>query len=220
MRAGAIEDAAYIAANSALREVLVGNSLAARKNASVALSKSVGGTPHAGNGHSGAWSGALVLALLGDSARARGLASGFASGYPVDTVINSLWLPEIRSVIKLNEGKWTQALDELQPTAALELSWTEPQLMPAYLRGQAYLMGHRGPEAAKEFQKILSHRGIVFDSPIAALAHLQVGRAMAMQGDNGKARTAFEDFFTLWKDADPDIPVLKKAKAEYAKLPQ
>ena len=218
MRAGGIEDAAYIAANSALRDVLVGNSVAARKNASAALSKSAGGSGHAGNGYSASWSGALVLALLGDSARAGKLASGFASGYPVDTVINDLWLPEIRSVIRLNEGKWTQALGELQPAAALELSWTEPQLMPTYLRGQAYLMGHRGTEAAKEFQEILNHRGIVFDSPIAALAHLQVGRAMAMQGDNGKARTAYEDFLTLWKDADPDIPILKQAKAEYAKL--
>jgi len=218
MRGGAIEDAAYITANSALREVLVGDSVAARKNASAALSKSAGGSGHAGNGHSASWSGALVLALLGDSARAEKLASGFASAYPVDTVINYLWLPEIRSVIRLNEGKWTQALDELQPAAAVELSWTEPQLIPAYLRGQAYLMGHRGPEAAKEFQKILNHRGIVFDSPIAALAHLQVGRALAMQGDNGKAHAAYQEFLTLWKDADPDIPILKQAKAEYAKL--
>jgi len=217
-RAGDIEDAAYIAANAALREVLTGNSTAARKNVSAALSKSLGGSGHAGNGKSASWTGALVLALLGDSARAEKLANSFASSYPVDTVINSLWLPEIRSVLRLNEGKWAQAVDELEPAAALELSWTEPQLMPAHLRGQAYLMAHRGPEAAKEFQNILNHRGIIFDSPIAALAHLQLGRAYAMQDDTAKARAAYQDFLTLWKDADPDIPILKQAKAEYAKL--
>ena len=109
-------------------------------------------------------------------------------------------------------------MEELAPTVALELSWVEPQLMPAYLRGQAYLTAHRGSEAAREFQKILSHRGIVFYSPILALAHLQIGRAIAMQGDAAKAKSAYQDFLTLWKDADPDIPILKQAKAEYAKL--
>ena len=218
MRAGAIEDAAYIAANAALTEVLTGNSTPARKNVNTALSKSLGGSGHAGNGRSASWTAALVLALLGDSARAEKLANSFASSYPVDTVINCLWLPEIRSVLRLNEGKWAQAVDELEPAAALGLSWTEPQLMPAHLRGQAYLMAHRGPEAAKAFQNILNHRGIVFDSPIAALAHLQLGRAYAMQGDTAKAKTAYQEFLTLWKDADPDIPILKQAKSEYAKL--
>jgi hypothetical protein len=101
-----------------------------------------------------------VLALTGDSARAGKLAELFAASHPADTVINSLWLPEIRSVIKLNEGKAAQALDQLAPAAALELSWAGPRLMPAYLRGQAYLMVHRGSEAVKEFQKILDHRGV------------------------------------------------------------
>jgi len=217
IRAGAIEDAAYIAANAALREVLTGNSTAARKNVNAALSKSLGGSGHVGNGRSASWTGALVLALLGDSARAKKLANSFTSRYPVDTVINSLWLPEIRSVIKLSDGKAAQAVDELAPAAELELSWVEPQLMPAYLRGQAYLMAHRGPEAAKEFQNILNHHGIVFDSTIAVLAHLQLGRAYASQGDTAKAKAAYQDFLTLWKDADPDIPILKQATAEFAK---
>jgi cytochrome c-type biogenesis protein CcmH/NrfG len=91
-------------------------------------------------------------------------------------------------------------------------------MYPVYVRGEAYLAAHQGKEAAAEFQKILNHRGIVLNEPIGALAHLQLGRAYAMSGDSAKARAAYEDFLTLWKDADPDIPVLQQAKAEYAKL--
>ncbi len=127
-------------------------------------------------------------------------------------------MPEIRSVIELNKGKATQALDQLALAEALELSWVEPRLMPAYLRGQAYLLAHTGAEATREFQKILNHRGVVLSSSVGALAHLQIGRAYAVQGDKAKAKAAYQDFLTLWKDADPDIPVLIEAKAEYAKL--
>ena len=91
-------------------------------------------------------------------------------------------------------------------------------LYPIYVRGEAYRAGHHGPEAATEFQKILDHRGIVVSDPIGALAHLQLGKAYALAGDKTKARSAYQDFLTLWKDADPDIPILKQAKAEYAKL--
>jgi len=91
-------------------------------------------------------------------------------------------------------------------------------MYPVYVRGQAYLLAHQGKEAAAEFQKIIDHRGIVLNEPIGALAHLQLGRAYAMQGDTAKSRAAYQDFLTLWKDADPDIPILKQAKAEYAKL--
>src|SRR5258706_7945234 len=93
-----------------------------------------------------------------------------------------------------------------------------PNLYPVYVRGEAYLAAHQGGEAAAEFQKILDHRGIVLNEPIGALARLQIARAYAMQGDTAKARAAYQDFLTLWKDADPDIPILKQAKAEYAKL--
>jgi hypothetical protein len=91
-------------------------------------------------------------------------------------------------------------------------------LYPVYVRGEAYLADNKGAEAAAEFQKILNHRGIVVSDPVGALAHLQLGRAFAMSGDKIQAKTAYQDFLTLWKDADPDIPVLKQAKAEYAKL--
>ena len=93
-----------------------------------------------------------------------------------------------------------------------------PNLYPVYVRGEAYLAAHQGREAAAEFQKILDHRGIVLNEPIGPLAHLQLGRAYAMQGDMTKARAAYNDFLTLWKNADPDTPILKQAKAEYAKL--
>ncbi len=92
-------------------------------------------------------------------------------------------------------------------------------LYPVYVRGHAYLAAHQGAEAAAEFQKILDHRGIVISDPIGALAHLQLGRAFVMSGDRIKAKTAYQDFLNLWKDADPDIPILKQAKAEYARLP-
>jgi Tfp pilus assembly protein PilF len=91
-------------------------------------------------------------------------------------------------------------------------------MFPIYVRGEAYLAEHQGREAAVEFQKILDHRGIVLNEPIGALAHLQLGRAYDMSGETTKARAAYQDFLTLWKDADPDIPILKQAKAEYAKL--
>jgi eukaryotic-like serine/threonine-protein kinase len=91
-------------------------------------------------------------------------------------------------------------------------------LYAVYVRGEAYLAAHLGTEAAAEFQKILDHRGIVVNEPIGALARLQIGRAYAMQGDTAKAKAAYQDFLTLWKDADPDIPILIAAKAEYAKL--
>ena len=91
-------------------------------------------------------------------------------------------------------------------------------LYPAYVRGQAYLLAHNGTAAAAEFQRMLDHRGIVLNFVTGALAHLQLGRAYAMAGDTAKAKAAYQDFLTLWKDADPDIPILKEAKAEYAKL--
>jgi len=228
LRAGEKERAAYVAANAALREVLFGNAVAARHSVSASLSRSMEASGHAGTGWSASWSGVLALALVGDSARAGRLAEALARGHPLDTVVNNLWLPEVRSVIELNEGKAAQAVDQLAPAAAYELSWVEPRLMPAYLRGQAYLRVHRGREAAAEFQKILDHRGVVFNAPIAALAHLDLGRAYALeatalQGDQAapfrvKARTAYRDFLTLWKDADPDVPILKEAKVEYAGL--
>jgi len=117
-----------------------------------------------------------------------------------------------------------QALSDLELAAPYELGtpaigfYNWPNLYPVYVRGEAYLAAHKGSEAAAEFQKILDHRGIVLNEPIGALAHLLLGRAYALQGDTAKSRAAYQDFLTLWKDADPNIPILLEAKAEYAKL--
>jgi hypothetical protein len=103
------------------------------------------------------------------------------------------------------------------PLATYDAGWFDLYMF-SYVRGQAYLLAHRGQEGAAEFQKILDHRGIVVNEPYAAVARLELGRAYTLQGDTSKARGAYQDFLTLWKDADPDIPILKQAKIEYAKL--
>ena len=124
----------------------------------------------------------------------------------------------------VNRGNAAEALESLRAAAPYELGRVPPgayvwlALYPVYVRGEAYLAAHQGSEAAAEFEKILDHRGIVINEPIGALAHLQLGRAYAIVGNTSKAKAAYQDFLTLWKDADPDIPVLKQAKAEYAKL--
>jgi hypothetical protein len=144
--------------------------------------------------------------------------------FPEGTIIQFNYLPTLRAKLALLRSNPQQALDSLQAAAPYELGlpalsfYNWPNMYPVYVRGEAYLAAHQGKEAAAEFQKILNHRGIVLNEPIGALAHLQLGRAYAMSGDSAKARAAYEDFLTLWKDADPDIPVLQQAKAEYAKL--
>ena len=133
-------------------------------------------------------------------------------------------MPTVRALVALNEGEPLRAIELLRATAAYELG-TPPcsawgffgMLYPVYVRGEAFLAAHKGPEAAAEFQ-ILDHRGIVISDPIGALAHAQLGRAFALAGDQNKAKAAYQDFFTLWKDADPEIPILRQAQAEVAKL--
>ena len=137
--------------------------------------------------------------------------------FPVDTIVKFNYLPTLHAQLALNRNDSSKAIEALQAAAPYELG-TGAYLYPVYVRGEAYLTAHQGSEAAAEFQKILDHRGVVGNSPIGALAHLQLGRAYAMQGDTAKAKAAYQDFLTLWKDADPDIPILKQARAEYAKL--
>jgi tetratricopeptide (TPR) repeat protein len=124
--------------------------------------------------------------------------------------------------MELNAKNAANAIKLLRLAAPYELGECEPfvsgMMYPVYLRGHAYLLAHQGNEAAAEFQRIIDHRGVVLNFPLGALAHVGLGRAYALQGDTAKARTAYQDFFALWKDADPDIPILKQAKAEYAKL--
>jgi len=161
---------------------------------------------------------ALALSLTGDAVQAQKLADELATQFPEDTIVKFNYLPTIRAQLALNRNDASNAIELLQATAPYELG-IEGQVYPVYLRGQAYLAARRGNEAVAEFQKILDHRGLVTNGPIGALSHLQIGRALDLQGDTAKARAAYQDFLALWKDADPDIPILIAAKAEYAKLP-
>jgi eukaryotic-like serine/threonine-protein kinase len=164
------------------------------------------------------------LAQAGDSYRAEKLAEDLARRFPLDTLINAYWLPTIRAAIQLAQNHPANAIELLQAAAPYELGVARSTadgaaaLHPVYVRGQAYLMLRRGEEAAAEYQKFLDHRALVRNYPLGALAHLGLARAYALSGDIAKERAAYKDFLTLWKDADPDIPILKEAKAEYAKL--
>jgi eukaryotic-like serine/threonine-protein kinase len=161
-------------------------------------------------------SATLALARAGDVGRAQAMADDLQKRFPMNTLTNRYWLPTIRAAVELKRGNAARALELLQTTSPYELGLN---LYPVYVRGQAYLLAHNGTAAAAEFQRLLDHRSIVLNFPLGALAQLQLGRAYAMAGDSTKARSAYQDFFALWKDADPDIPILKEGKAEYAKLP-
>ena len=161
---------------------------------------------------------ALALARSGDRAAAQKLADDLAAQFPSDTLVNDYWLPSIRAAIALDEKNSAAALDALQPALPYEFGSPTPGIAlgyPAYLRGLAYLQAGQGKEAAAEFQKILDHRGVVLNFPLAALAHLQLARARAMMGDKAGAREAYRDFLALWKDADANNPILLQAKSEY-----
>lgn len=164
--------------------------------------------------------GALALARSGDPVRAQALANQLDQRFPSNTRMQRYWLPAIRASIALDRGNPAKALLVLRDVSFEfgDMSIVGDNLYPAYLRGQAYLGTHQGKEAAAEFQKFLDHSGVVLNSPLGALARLQLARAYAMQGDAAKAKAAYQDFLTLWKDAEVEIPVLTAAKAEYAKL--
>ena len=164
---------------------------------------------------------AFVLARAGDSDRARKMADDLEKQDPFNTEVVGYWLPTIRAAIEINRKNPAKAIEILQTAAPLELGERGQLgvlLYPIYVRGQAYLALQQGSAAAAEFQKLIDHRGLVLNQPIGALARLGLARAHALQGDTVKASTAYQDFLTLWKDADPEIPVLKKAQAEYARL--
>ena len=165
---------------------------------------------------------ALALALKGDSRRAEALASSVEKQAPLDTLINMYWLPTIRAAIQLDHNNPAKAVENLEVTSPYELGaavdYYKAPLFPVYLRGQAFLAMHQGREAAAEFQKFIAHPGVIRAYPLGALARVGLARAYAMEGDPSKARAAYQDFLALWKDADPDIPIFKQAKAEYAKL--
>ena len=158
---------------------------------------------------------ATALALSGESSQAQSVVDDLNKEFPEDTAVQHCHRPLIRALIALNYHNPPMAIQSLQTAGPYELGFA---LYPAYVRGLAYLAANQGFEAGAEFQKILDHRGVIVNDPIGALAHLGLARAYALQGNTGKAEAAYQDFLTLWKDADPDIPILKEAKAEYAKL--
>jgi predicted Zn-dependent protease len=196
-------------ADAALREALFGNPAQARERAADALELS--------NGWDAQSVAALALALTGDEVRVETLATDLDNRFPEHTIVQSYYLPTLRAQVALSRNDPSRAIEILQAAAPYELS-DAGALYPIYVRGEAYLAAHKGSEAVAEFQKILDHRGIVVNDPIGAMAHLGLARAYALSGDRTKAKAAYQDFLTLWKDADPDIPILKQAQAEYAKL--
>jgi eukaryotic-like serine/threonine-protein kinase len=165
---------------------------------------------------------AIALELAGEAANAQQLARDVAKRFPKDTIVQSDYLPMIHAALALRSGDGAKAIEALVPSLPYELGQCNPtftfSLYPVYLRGEADLAAKQGAAAVTEFQKILDHAGVVGNEPIGALAHLGLGRAYALSGETTKARAAYQDFLALWKDADPDVPLFKQAKAEYATL--
>jgi tetratricopeptide (TPR) repeat protein len=211
------ERAALFDTGPALWEAFLGNAPAARRRAAEALELS--------RDREVEYGAAVALAIAGDSGRSQTIAADLERRFPEDTAVQFSYLPVLRALLALNHGEPAKAIELLQLTVPYELG-SPPStffgffgaLYPAYVRGEAYLAAHQGVEAATEFRKILDHRGVVINDPIGALARLQLGRALAMSGDKTKAKAAYQDFLNLWKDADPDIPILKEANKEYTRL--
>ena len=205
----ALEWAGALQAGTGLLEAYLGDSQLARQHSDVAERLAVN--------RDTAITAARALALAGDVKGAEKLVTELNQRFPLDTTVQRYWLPTIRAASALGRKNATEAVDQLNMVRPYEngaIGWMEP----VYLRGQAYLLLHNGGAAVAEFQKILDCRRIVELDPVGVLAHIGLGRAYMIQGDTTHARAAYQDFLTLWKDADPDIPILKQAKAEYAKL--
>jgi tetratricopeptide (TPR) repeat protein len=213
--------------NAALREAAIGNSAAGRNDAAAGVKlypESQGVQVEA----------ALAYAMVGDTTQAQRLGQDLNQQHPVDTQMQSLWLPAINAQMALNHRRPEEAIEQLQPAlppieyGTVSFIGQKSCLYPTYIRGQAYLTAGQGKEAAGEFQKILDHNGIVWNCWTGALARLGVARANALQARTSRgadadaarvrALAAYKDFLTLWKDSDPEIPIYQHAKAEYAKL--
>jgi len=209
IRADAKEAAGLWEIGAALREAEVGNRDLAKRDVAAALALSTG--------RDAKTQAALALALVNDVGRAQALEDQVNKDYPPRNLVQLFWIPTVKAQIDLDKQNSDQALLDLEPAAAYEQAYGA-YLYPAYVRGQAYLMAHNGAAALAEFQKLNDHRGTVANFVTGALVHLQIGRAYVITGDAAKAKACYQDFFTIWKNADPDVPILKDAKAEYAKL--
>jgi DNA-binding winged helix-turn-helix (wHTH) protein/tetratricopeptide (TPR) repeat protein len=217
LQGGRREQAAGFEARAALWEAFFGNSIEAKRAATAALAL-------AGNREVN-YGAALALALSGDSDQAEKLANDLEKSYPEDTSVRFSYLPVVRAVVAVQHGEPLKALDALQASVPYEMGSPRSSqtgffgsLYPVFFRGEALLAGHKGAEAANEFQKILSHRGIMIGDPVLVLAHIGLARSYALSGESAEARAQYEEFFALWNGADPDIPILKRAKAEFENL--
>jgi tetratricopeptide (TPR) repeat protein len=226
IRAGSKESGAIWQENAAIAQAAYGNPAEARQSAAEGLKL-------APTSQGVEVEAALAFAMAGDTARAESLTQDLGRRFPLDTQVQSLWLPAIRAQLALNKKNPAAALTALQAASPIELGQIEfvanmSCLYHVYVRGEAYLAAGQGKEAAAEFQKIVDHSGIVWNCWTGALAHLGVARANALQARNSsgadadlarsRALAAYKEFFALWKDADSGIPVLKQARAEYAGL--
>jgi serine/threonine protein kinase/tetratricopeptide (TPR) repeat protein len=215
-RAGEKDPPAMYLATSGLREAWFGNAEEAQRRVALALKRSAS--------RDVLYFAALAFAYSREDARARALADDLGKRFPEDTIVQFNYLPTLRARLAVNKRDASEAIESLRTAAPYELgvstscpfTWTP--MYPVFVRGEAYLAARQGSEAAAEFQKILNHPGVVLNQPIGALAHLGLARAYVLQSDTAKAKAAYQDFLTLWKNADPDIPVLQQAKAEYMKL--
>jgi eukaryotic-like serine/threonine-protein kinase len=214
VRSDSKETAALWQVNAALREAEFGNAAEARQGVAAALALAPGRDVKV--------FAALTLARIGETARAKALVDDLEKNYGSNSVLKLYWLPTVKAAIELSKGDSAQVFRILEAAAPYELGSPPPlqigTLYPAYLRGQAYLLVHNGNAAAAEFQNLLDHRGIVVNFVTASVAHLQIARAFAMAGDAIKAKAAYQGFVSSWREADADIPVLKEAKAEFAKV--
>jgi tetratricopeptide (TPR) repeat protein len=216
-QAGRTEMAGIYEAAEAVCEAHLGNQADAKEHARIALKLA--------KGRDVLYASAFALALSGDSAGPQRLAEELARRFPEDTPVQFEYLPTLRALSAIAQKTPLDAIKRLETALPYDLAMPGTAffakfggLYPAYVRGLGYLQAGRGQEAASEFQKVLDHRGIVLADPVGALAHLQLGRAFIVSGDRTKAKNAYQGFLTLWKDAEPDIPVLKEATAEYSKL--
>jgi DNA-binding winged helix-turn-helix (wHTH) protein/tetratricopeptide (TPR) repeat protein len=193
------------------REVFFGYSEEARRDVTAVLAV------HGGRG--GEYLAIMAFALVGDARRTEAIAVEWRKDSPVDEMVNLYGMATVHAAIQLSQNNPAKAVRDLEVTSRYDLAQTvAPPFLPVYVRGQAFLALHQGREAAAEFQKFVDYPGAVGNNPIGAVARVGLARAYAIQGDTVKARAAYEEFFSLWKDADPDIPILKQAKAEYSKL--
>ena len=212
---GDAETAAFYQVESALREAAVGNSDLARKDVTAALALA--------STRDVQTLGALALAQSGDAAHAQAMADDLGRRFSADTLLNSYWLPTIRAELAIQQKNGAGAIELMNSASRYELGSPQPfqlgTLYPIYVRGEAYMRAGQGAAAAAEFQKIIDHRGVVLNFPLGALARLGLARARAMGGDIAGAKTGYQEFFAVWKDADADLPVLQRARAEYGRLP-